>query len=283
MTTTTNPTVGIIGLGAMGAGMARNLLARGFPVVAHDLRPEPVAALVAAGATGAASPREVGLAADPVIVMVRDAAQLEAVIFGDDGLVTAIRPGGAIIGCSTIAPDDARALGTMLAARGLAYLDAPVSGGKVGADAGTLTIMVGATPEAFAAARPVLAAVGDRLHHTGPVGSGQAAKMCHQVMAGVAAAATAEAFALADAVGLDRQLLYAIVTHGAGDGWMFRHLGAQLLAGADQNLVRPDLWAKDFGIILDSAARHGLPLPVVEAARRATLAALADPSTPPIV
>lgn len=281
MATESRPTVGVIGLGAMGLGMARNLLTRGFPVVAYDIRPEPLAELVAAGATGAASPREVGSAADPVIVMVLDAAQLGAVIFGAAGLHGALRPGGTIIGCSTIPPGDARMLGATLARAGLTYIDAPVSGGKVGADAGTLTIMVGAEPEQFAAVRPVLEAIATRLYHTGPVGSGQATKMCHQVMAGVAAAATAECFALADAIGVDRQQLYEIVTHGAGDGWMFRHLGAELLAGSTRQLLRPEVWAKDLGIILAGAAQGGLDLPVVAAARQAALAALATPPPAP--
>ena len=269
MAAETHPTVGVIGLGAIGHGMARNLLSHGFPTVVHDRRPEPVAALVAAGATAAASPRAVAEYADPLILIVRDAAQLAAVIAGPDGLLPSPRPGGTIIGCATIAPDEARRFGDTLAGAGLVYLDAPVSGGQAGAEAGTLTVMVGATPEAFAAARPVFAAIGAQVYHTGPVGSGQAAKMCHQVLAGVAAAATLEAFALADAVGVDRRLLYDIAQHGAGDGWMLRHVGAQLLAGVDANLARSDLWRKDLGIILDSAARLGLARAVVEAAHRA--------------
>ncbi len=262
------PTVGLIGVGNMGKGMALNLLRAGHGVVVNDVRPEPVAELVAAGARAAASPREVGAAADPVIVMVLDFAQMDAVIFGPDGLVATLRPGATVIGCSTIAPRQAEDLAARLAPRGIDYIDAPVSGGKVGAEAGTLTVMAGAAPAVFADARPVLDAIAAQVYHTGPVGAGQVAKMCHQVMAGVSLVATAECLALAAASGLDRRLLYEIVTHGAGDGWMFRNRGERMLAGAADITSRLDIWAKDLGIILQAADRHHLPLLLVSAARQ---------------
>ena len=268
MAQTPHPPIGVIGLGAMGAGMARNLLAHGFPVVAHDLRPEAVAALVADGASGADSPRDVAARADTVIVIVQNAAQMREAIFGAAGLAGALRPGGIVIVSATIAPDDARQLGEELDAAGFVYLDAPVSGGQAGAEAGTLAVIVGATPEAFAAARPVFDAIGAQVYHVGPVGSGQAAKMCHQVLACVGALATMEAFALADAAGVEPRLLYEIATHGAGDSWMLRTVGAQLLAGSDRHLGRSGLLAKDLGIIIDSAERLGLALPVTRAARQ---------------
>lgn len=262
------PTVGVIGLGNMGYGMALNLLAGGYPVVAYDIRPEPVAALVAAGASAAASPEAVAAVADPIIVMVLTFAQMEAVALGAAGLAATLRPGATIIGCSTFAPEQARGLAAALAERGIAYIDAPVSGGKVGADAGTLTVMAGADPAVFAAQRPILEAVAAGVYHTGPVGTGQAAKMCNQVMAGVALVATAECLALAAAAGLDPALIHEIISHGAGDGWMFRNRGARMLAGAADPPSRLDIWDKDFGVILDSAEQYGLPLPLVAAARQ---------------
>ena len=260
-------TIGLIGLGNMGLGMGANLLKAGFAVVGYDVRPEPVAELVARGGRGAGSPRAVGAAADTVIVMVLNFAQAEEVILGPDGLVATLRPGATVIACSTIGPAQARTLGDALAAREIAFIDAPVSGGKAGAERGTLTIMAGAEPEVLAAGRPVLEAMGANVYHTGLVGTGQAAKLCNQIMVGAAIAATAECLTLAAASGLDRRLIFEIITHGAGDSWVFRDRGARMIAGDEQVTSRLDIWTKDLGLVLAAADEHQLPLLVTSAAR----------------
>lgn len=268
--------VGVIGVGTMGRGMARNLLRAGFPVVAYDVRAEAVGALVAEGAQAAASPAEVAAAADTVVVMVMTFAQLEAAVIGPDGLASVARPGLVVIGCSTIAPAQAQSLGKALAGRGIGYIDAPVSGGQGGAEAGTLTIMVGADPDLLAARRPVLAALSANLYHCGPVGAGQLAKLCNQIVAGTALVATAECLALAAASGLDPRLVHDIVARGTGDGWMFRHKGARMLAGDFAPSGRLDIWLKDFGIALEAAEAQRLPLLVTAAARQWVLLGVAE-------
>ncbi len=261
-------TVGVIGLGNMGRGMATNLLEAGFPLVAYDVRPDAVEQLAAAGARGADGPREVGELVDTVLVVVLNYPQMAEVILGPAGIAASLKQGATVIGSSTISPAQARTLGAALAERGIHYVDAPISGGKVGAEAGTLTVMVGAEPEVFAAARPVLEAISGNLYHCGPVGAGQVAKMCNQLMAGVALVATAECLALAAAAGMDRHLLYEIITHGAGDAWMFRNRGSRLIAGDPEVTSRLDIWLKDLGIVLEAADEHHLPLLLASAARQ---------------
>lgn len=261
-------TVGAIGLGNMGLGMAANLLRAGFPTIGYDIRPEAVAALVERGGRGAASPRAVGAAADAVLVMVLNAAQMQDAIFGREGLVEGLRAGTTVIGSATIGPTAARQIAAALAERDISYIDAPVSGGKAGAERGALTIMVGADPEVVAAHRPLLAALGAHVYHAGPVGAGQAAKLCNQVMAGAALAATAECLTLAAASGLDRQLVFEIITQGAGDCWFFRDRGARIIAGDEQVTSRLDIWTKDLGLVLEAADEHHLPLLVTSAARQ---------------
>ncbi len=263
-----NAAVGVIGLGNIGAGLVRNLLRHDFPVVVFDLRPEAVAPLVAAGATAAATVADLGRHTQTVLLAVLNYAQLTAVTLGPGGLVGALPPGSTIIGCSTVAPHEAQALGAALAQHDLHYIDAPVSGGRVGAEAGTLTIMAGADAAVFTAAQPVLEAVSAQIYHTGAIGSGQAAKLCNQIMVGVGLVATAECLTLAAKLGLDRQQIYEIITHGAGDSWAFRSRGARMLAESVPNISRLDIWQKDLAIVLDSAAQHQVTLPVVTAAQQ---------------
>lgn len=260
--------VGVVGLGNMGYGMALNMLKAGYPVVGYDIRPEPGQALAAAGGRAASSPAEVGAVARTVLVMVLSYAQLEEAVLGVGGLAASLGPGGTVIGAATIAPDQARRLGAALGERGLHYLDAPVSGGKVGARAGTLTMMVGAAEDDYAAQRPLLEAMAANIYYCGPVGAGQTAKMCNQVMAGITLVATAECLALGAAAGIDRRLLYDVITHGAGDCWMFRNRGARLIDGDDEVTSRLDIWLKDLGIVLDTADQHHLPLLLATAARQ---------------
>jgi putative dehydrogenase len=270
------PTVGFIGLGNMGAGMATNLLEHGFPLVVYDVRAEAVERMIAKGADAAEGPRALGERVDTVVVMVLNFPQMEEVILGADGVASTLKPGATVIGSSTISPNQARSLGAALAERRIKYVDAPVSGGKARATDGTLTIMVGADEEVFAAQQPVLAAMSANLYHCGPIGTGQTAKMCNQLMAGVTLAATAECLALGAAAGIDLRRLYEIITHGTGDGWMFRNRADRMMAGDFETRGRLEIFLKDLGIVLESADQQHLPLLVTSAARQLMTMAAAE-------
>lgn len=261
-------TVGFIGLGNMGKGMASNVLKAGFSLVVYDVRPEPVVELISAGARSAVSVRAVGEQAKTVVVMVLNFPQMQDVVLGANGLASTLQPGSTVIACSTISPAQAKAVAAGLAEKQINYVDAPVSGGKFRAADGTLTIMAGAEPEVFAAQKSVLEAMSANLFHTGLVGTGQVAKMCNQLMAGVTLAATAECLALAAAAGLDRRLCYEIITRGSGDGWMFRNRADRMMAGDYETKGRLDIFAKDLGIVLETADQAHLPLLVAAAARQ---------------
>lgn len=269
-------TVGFIGLGNMGMGMAGNLLKAGFPLLVYDVRPEPMVELVQMGARAAGSPRDLGAQAETVVVMVLSFLQMQQAILGPDGAAGAMVPGSTVIGCSTISPSQARDLAAALAERRISYIDAPVSGGKARAAGGSLTVMAGADSDVFAAHRPVLEAMSANLHHCGPVGTGQTAKMCNQLMAGVSLVATAECMALGAAAGMDLKLLQEIITQGTGDGWMFRNRADRMIAGDFRTRARLDIFAKDLGIVLEAADGLHLPLLLASAARQWVMMGVAE-------
>ena len=214
-------TVGFIGLGVMGRPMARNLLKRGFPLVVHSRSQPPVDEIVAAGARKASSPAEVAREATRIITMLPDGPDVERVLAGPDGIFSALQPGTILIDMSTIAPATARKLATEASARGASMLDAPVSGGEIGAIDGTLSIMVGGAASSLAAVRPVLEAMGnpERVIHLGDSGAGQICKACNQLVIGGTLAAVGEAFALARKSGVDpakvRAALWAVLPPAA--------------------------------------------------------------------
>jgi len=269
-------TVGFVGLGNMGKGMASNVLKAGFPLVVYDVRPEPVAEMVQAGARAARNLRELAAEADTVVVMVLNYPQLQEIILGAEGLVSGLKPGATVIVSSTISPFQTKSLAAAVAEHKVNYVDAPVSGGKFRAADGTLTIMCGAEPEVFTAQKPVLEAMSANLFHCGPVGTGQVAKMCNQLMCGTALAATAECMALAAATGMDRKMLYEVITHGTGDGWMFRNRADRMIAGDYETKGRLDIFAKDLGIVLETADQVHLPLLVATAARQWVMMGVAE-------
>ena len=191
--------VGFIGLGVMGKPMARSLLKRGFSLVVHSRSQGPVDDIVAAGATAASSPAAVARQVTRIVTMLPDGPDVQRVLAGPEGVFSAIQPGTIIIDMSTIAPATARALAGDAASKGAAMLDAPVSGGEIGAIDGTLSIMVGGDGAALESVRPILAAMGnpDRIIHIGDSGAGQICKACNQLVIGGTLAAVGEAFALA--------------------------------------------------------------------------------------
>ncbi|WP_114393041.1 3-hydroxyisobutyrate dehydrogenase [Oleisolibacter albus] len=212
-------TVAFIGLGNMGLPMARNLLKAGHGVTGFDLSAASLTALTEAGGRTAATAGDAAADADVVITMLPAGQHVRQVYLGEDGVLARARTGALLIDCSTIDVDTARTVNAAAAAKGFDMLDAPVSGGTGGATAGTLTFMVGGSDAAFTRAHPLLEAMGKTIVHAGGAGTGQAAKICNNMVLGISMIAVSEAFALADRLGLDRQKLFDISAKSSGQCW----------------------------------------------------------------
>ncbi len=268
--------VGFIGLGLMGRPMALNLLKKGFALTVCSRSRGPVDALVAAGAEAAATPARVAEVADVVITMVPDTPDVRLVLEGEHGVFSAVRAGSVVIDMSTIQPAVARALAEAAAARGAAMLDAPVSGGEIGAIDGTLSIMVGGDGAVLEHVRPVLAAMGhpDRITHVGPSGAGQVTKACNQVVLGATIAGVAEAFALARKNGVDPAGVRKALLGGFAQSRVLEVHGQRML---DANYVpgfRTELFAKDYRIVVDAIERAGVSAPVTAIVQQVLNAAM---------
>src|SRR6266851_8868952 len=212
-------TIGFIGLGNMGAPMAANLVKAQHHVTGYDVVAPPIAALAEKGGHGAASAAQAAAAGDIVITMLPAGPQVRQVYLGPDGVIARARRDALLIDCSTIDVETARAVAAAAAEAGFDMLDAPVSGGVAGANAASLTFMVGGEAEVFARAQPVLAAMGRTIVHAGPAGNGQAAKICNNMILGVSMIAVCEAFSLADRLGLAPQTLFDISAKSSGQCW----------------------------------------------------------------
>lgn len=252
--------VGFIGLGIMGARMARNVLRAGHELAVYNRTPSRCDPLLGEGARRADTPRGAAEGADVVIAIVTDAPDVEAVLFGPDGAAEGARPGSVVVDMSTIAPDAARAMGRRLAERGVAFLDAPVSGGDVGAERGTLTIMVGGEAEAFERAREVLEAMGRSITHVGPVGAGQTVKACNQILCALNLLGVCEAVALARRAGIEPETMIRVVSGGAAASWSLENLGPRIAADDHDPGFRIRDMQKDLRIVLEEARRLALPL-----------------------
>jgi len=211
--------IGFIGLGNMGAPMAANLVKAGHQVIGFDIVPRAVEALSAKGGRAAASAAEAASAGELVITMLPAGAQVRSVYLGEAGVLANARKGTLVIDCSTIDVETARAVAAAAAEAGFDMLDAPVSGGVAGAEAATLTFMVGGEAAVFARAEPVLAAMGRTIVHAGPAGNGQAAKICNNMILGVSMIAVCEAFSLAERLGLAAQTLFDVAAKSSGQCW----------------------------------------------------------------
>jgi 2-hydroxy-3-oxopropionate reductase len=257
-------TVGFIGLGLMGKPMAKNLLKRGYPVVAHSRSPGPVDELVAAGATRAASPAEVARQATRIITMVPDSADVAQVLEGPNGIFQTIQPGTIVIDMSSIAPAVARRLADAARTRAATMLDAPVSGGEIGAINATLSIMVGGDANAFAEVKPILEAMGnaERIIRIGESGAGQLCKVCNQMVIGGALAAVSEAFALARKAGVDPAKVREAPLGGFASSRVLEVHGERILTGNYKPGFRAELYAKDYRIASETLAEHHVPAPV---------------------
>jgi 2-hydroxy-3-oxopropionate reductase len=277
-TLTMPDTVGFIGLGVMGRPMARNLLARGFPLVVHSRSQGPVDELVAAGAARATSPGDVARRATRIITMVPDSPDVERVLEGDDGVFSAIQPGTILIDTSSIAPAVARRLAERARALGAAMLDAPVSGGEIGAINASLSIMVGGDAAAFAAVKPILDAMGnpERVIRIGESGAGQICKVCNQMVIGGALAAVGEAFALARKAGVDVARVRDALLGGFAASRVLEVHGERMITGNYKPGFRASLYAKDMRIAGQTLAELGVPAPASSVVQQLVTALVAS-------
>jgi putative dehydrogenase len=255
--------VGVIGLGAMGMGVAKSLLRGGFEVHVCDLRADAVAQVVAAGGHAAATPMALGEKVDVAIVLVVNADQTDAVLFGEQGAIKGLAPGSVVIASATVSPEFAKSLGRRLDAAGLLMIDGPVSGGTAKAAAGEMTVMAAGKPKAFAKCDAVLKAIAGKVYRLGDEpGPGSVVKMVNQLLAGVHIAAAGEAMALAIRAGADPDQTYEVITNSAGNSWMFGNRVPHILAGDYTPLSAVNIFVKDLGIVLDYAKKSVFPLPL---------------------
>ena len=268
--------VGIIGLGSMGMGAALNLVKHGHDVIGAELRESARAELIAAGGQAVAAASDLPSGLQALIVFVVTAAQVETVLFGPDGCLHRMAPGGVVLCCTTVAPEFARSLEARLAERQLRLLDAPVSGGVGAARAGSMVVMASGSTLAFDAAEPVLAAIAGKIWRLGDAaGVGSTIKMVNQLLAGVHIAVAAEAMALGIRAGADPQTLFEVISASAGSSWMWQNRMPHVLAGDDTPLSAVNIFVKDLGIVLDQARALTFPLPMASSAHQLFLAAAA--------
>ena len=261
--------IGLIGLGAMGTGMAQSLRRAGHRVNVYDVRAEAAEAFASAGGRACASPAELAAHSDIVVSVVVNAAQTESVLFGDQGCADAMRPGSVFVMCSTVDPAWSIALEERLAQRGLLYLDAPISGGAARAASGEMTMMTAGTPAAYDKVGAALEAMAGKVYRLGDkAGAGSKVKIINQLLAGVHIAAAAEAMALGLREGVNAEALYDVITHSAGNSWMFENRMAHVLAGDYTPLSAVDIFVKDLGLVLDTARGSKFPLPLASTAHQ---------------
>lgn len=264
----------LVGLGSMGAAMARHISAAGIDLTGFDISPQARHAFERGGGKTAKSIADAANGADVFVVMVVNAVQVREVLFG--GAVASLPPGAVIVVCSTIAPADMRALAEELRDEDAMLVDAPVSGGKSGAEAGALTIMASGAALAMKKARPVLAAFAKKIHHLGDApGIGSTYKMVNQLAAGIHLVAAAELMTLGAKAGCDMQTLFDIVSNSAGQSWMFDDRAPRMIAGDFQARSMVDIFVKDLELVLQAGKAHKMPLPLGACAHQVLLAASA--------
>lgn len=254
--------IAFLGLGTMGGAMTANLARAGFPVVAWNRTPGRARELIDLGVTFAATPAAAAAEADIVIVCVSDTPDVEAVLFGEDGVAQGARAGSLIIDCSTISPSGSWDFAARLRERGLAMIDAPVSGGSEGARNATLTIFVGGAESDVERARPVLEALGRTITHVGPIGAGQAVKAVNQVILAGTYLGVAEGIVLAIKAGLDVEQVVTALGGGAAQSWVLANRSGRMLDNDYPLGFKVALHRKDLGIALDLANQLGAALPV---------------------
>ncbi len=261
--------IGVIGLGAMGLGIAKTLRRAGYRVHACDLRFDVARAFAAEGGVACEAPAHVAQHCELIVGVVVNAAQTEAVLFGEQGAAAHMQPGSLYIMCSTVDPSWAVALEARLAERNILMLDAPISGGAAKAATGEMTMMTAGRPAAYAKAGGALDAMAAKVYRLGDAaGAGSKVKIINQLLAGVHIAAAAEAMALGLREGVDPAALYDVITHSAGNSWMFENRIAHVLAGDYRPLSAVDIFVKDLGLVLDTARATKFPLPLAATAHQ---------------
>lgn len=265
--------VGVIGLGAMGMGMAQSLRRAGHVVNVFDVRTDVAQKFAAEGGVACASLADIAKASDVLVSVVVNAAQTESVLMGDggaqSGCINHLKPGSVFVMCSTVDPAFSVGLEKTLNAKGLLYIDAPISGGAAKAASGQMTMMTAGTPEAYAKAEPFLNAMAAKVYKLGDcAGAGSKVKIINQLLAGVHIAAAAEAMALGLREGVDPDALYEVITHSAGNSWMFENRMAHVLAADYTPLSAVDIFVKDLGLVLDMARASKFPLPLSSTAHQ---------------
>jgi 2-hydroxy-3-oxopropionate reductase len=259
--------VGYIGLGIMGKPMARHLIEAGYAVTVHNRSRGAVDELVALGATAASSPAEVAAACDIIFSCLPDSPDVDLVVSGPDGVLAGIRPGGIYVDTSTISPVVTERLAAAIAEKGASMLDAPVSGGQIGAEKATLSFMVGGDEQAFERVKPLFAVMGKTITHVGRSGAGQICKAANQIVVALTHEAVAEALVLAAKAGVDPAKVVQAISGGAARCWALENRAPRLL----QRDFQPGFYAsyhlKDLGIALDAAGKVGAVLPATALVR----------------
>jgi 3-hydroxyisobutyrate dehydrogenase len=267
--------VGFIGTGAMGRPMLRNLAAKGFTVVAYDLEPAALAAAAGPGASAASSAAAAAAGSDLVVTMLPSSPHVESAYFGARGVLEGVAPGRLCIDMSTVDPATSRRVAARLGERKVRFIDAPVSGGVRGAEAGTLAIMVGGAAADLEEAHPALAAMGAHIVHVGSVGAGSVAKLCNNLIAGVATVAVSEAFRIAEGFGVDARILTQVIASSSGRTWIMEHshpVPGIVPQAASSHDYAPgftvDLMCKDLGLAVNAARELRVPVAVSAAAQQ---------------
>jgi len=270
------PVVGFIGLGIMGRPMASNVRRAGFPLMVFNRTRSRAEGLLAEGAQWADSPAAVARGAQVVVIMVTDSADVEEVVLGPQGVAEGVRAGSVVIDMSTVSPRVERAIASRLATLGVAYLDAPVSGGSWGAARGTLAIMVGGEEAALRRVYPVLEAMGTSIAYMGPSGAGQVTKLVNQILVAVTLGGVSEALLFAARSGADLSRTIDAVKEGAAGSWQLANLGPRIVAGdfAPGFMIRLQL--KDLRLIQEMADELAVPLPMTALVTQVYRAAAAD-------
>jgi 3-hydroxyisobutyrate dehydrogenase len=268
-----NLSVGVIGLGAMGMGMAQSLRRAGHRVHVFDVRAEVAQKFVSEGGIACGSLADIAAASDVLVSVVVNAAQTESVLFGDgsanSGCIQHLKPGSVFVMCSTVDPAFSVRLEKTLNDKGLHYIDAPISGGAAKAASGQMTMMTAGTPAAYEKAEIFLNAMAAKVYKLGDsAGAGSKVKVINQLLAGVHIAAAAEAMALGLREGVDPEALYEVITHSAGNSWMFENRMAHVLAADYTPLSAVDIFVKDLGLVLDMARASKFPLPLSSTAHQ---------------
>lgn len=265
---TAKTSVGLIGLGAMGRGIAQNLLAKGFAVVGRDVNPDALKWLESVGGSSGQQAREMADMCQVIVSFVVNDKQTEEVLFGENGLAAVMRPDSVFIACSTLPPQYVKEIGARLAEKKIHLIDSPVTGGKVGAEKGTLTVMVAGEEAIFERVKPVLSTFGARLFFLGTEhGKGSQMKVINQLLCGVHIAAAAEALAMARENGLPMETTLEILKSGAASSWMLGDRGPRMVTEKyDDVLSAVDIFVKDLGLVLDAARQSTFAAPMAHAA-----------------